>query len=119
MSTFLKMQTQIENIRAKNFMYLSIHKSNKHLYCQVIDPYSGHVILSHSTLDREIQKTEKQYGNTIQAASMLAIFVSSKLHQAGFTHLKIWRTEKSPKGFYHGRLKALVENIRSTGILVD
>jgi|LakWasMet44_HOW7_FD_contig_111_71338_length_15825_multi_4_in_0_out_0_17 ribosomal protein L18 len=119
MSTFLKMQKQIENMRTKNFMYLYLYKSNKNLYCQVIDPYSGHVILSYSTLDKEMQTAEKLYGNTVHSAGVLANFFASKLRQAGFTHLKIWKTDKNLKGFYHGRIKAFVDGLRSTGIMVD
>lgn len=120
MSTLLNLQKQIHQIRMHDYMHLYVFKSNKNLYCQVIDPYSGRIVVACSTLDKEFQLTGKDlFGNTKLAASVLASLCVERIGQAGFTSLKLWKTEKNQKHFYHGRIKIFIESLRASGIKIN
>lgn len=119
MSTLSQMQKQIESLRRKHALYLHLFPSKKHFYCQVIDPLSGRVILASSTVERGRDFVNGVYGNTVLEASSLANQFSSRAVESGFTHLKIWKTDKNRQGFYHGRVKAFLDGVRQNGIIVD
>jgi len=88
---------------------LSIHRSGKHIYAQVIDDAEGKTVAAASTLDKDVRgKT----GATIDAAKEVGARVAAAAKAAGVTQVVFDRG-----GFlFHGRVKALAEAAREGGL---
>lgn len=88
---------------------LSIHRSGKHIYAQVIDDAAGKTVAAASTLDKDVRgKT----GSTIEAAQEVGKRVAEAAKAAGITQVVFDRG-----GFlYHGRVKALADAARESGL---
>lgn len=102
--------TRIKIGSSKQFR-LSVHKSNNHIYAQVLDPSSNRVIVSASTVEAEVKK---QYpnGGTIDAAKYIGHLVAKKSIESQIHEVAFDRS-----GFkYHGRIKALADAARSAGM---
>ena len=88
---------------------LSVHRSGKHIYAQVIDDAEGKTIASASTLEKDVRG---QTGATIAAAQEVGKRVAAAAKAAGVTQVVFDRG-----GFlYHGRVKALAEAAREGGL---
>ena len=88
---------------------LSIHRSGKHIYAQVIDDVAGKTVASASTLEKDVRD---QSGANIAAATAVGTRVAEKAKSAGVTQVVFDRG-----GFlYHGRVKALAEAAREAGL---
>ena len=88
---------------------LSIHRSGKHIYAQVIDDAAGKTIVAASTLEKDVRGTN---GSNIEAASSVGKRVAEAAKQAGVTQVVFDRG-----GFlYHGRVKALADAAREAGL---
>lgn len=88
---------------------LSIHRSGKHIYAQVIDDAAGRTVAAASTLDKDVKgKT----GATVAAAQEVGKRVAEAAKAAGITQVVFDRG-----GFlYHGRVKALADAARESGL---
>jgi len=88
---------------------LSIHRSGKHIYAQVIDDAAGKTVAAASTLDKDVRgKT----GANIEAAQDVGKRVAEAAKAAGITQVVFDRG-----GFlYHGRVKALADAARESGL---
>ena len=88
---------------------LSIHRSGKHIYAQVIDDAEGKTVAAASTLEKDVRgKT----GATIDAAKDVGKRVAEAAKAAGVTQVVFDRG-----GFlFHGRVKALAEAARESGL---
>jgi large subunit ribosomal protein L18 len=88
---------------------LSIHRSGRHIYAQVIDDAAGKTVASASTLEKDVRgKT----GATAQAAADVGKRVGEAAMAAGVTQVVFDRG-----GFlFHGRVKALAEAAREGGL---
>ncbi len=88
---------------------LSVHRSGKHIYAQVIDDAAGKTIVAASTLEKDVRGTN---GSNIEAASSVGKRVAEAAKQAGVTQVVFDRG-----GFlYHGRVKALADAAREAGL---
>jgi large subunit ribosomal protein L18 len=88
---------------------LSIHRSGKHIYAQVIDDAQGKTLASASTLEKDVRGTS---GANIDAATAVGKRVAEAAKQAGVTQVVFDRG-----GFlFHGRVKALAEAAREAGL---
>ena len=88
---------------------LSVHRSGKHIYAQVIDDAAGRTIVAASTLEKDVRGTS---GANIEAASQVGKRVAEAAKQAGVTQVVFDRG-----GFlYHGRVKALADAAREAGL---
>jgi large subunit ribosomal protein L18 len=88
---------------------LSIHRSGKHIYAQVIDDAAGRTIASASTLEKDVRG---QTGATVAAAQDVGKRVAEAAKAAGVTQVVFDRG-----GFlYHGRVKALADAARESGL---
>jgi large subunit ribosomal protein L18 len=84
-------------------MRLSVHRTPRHIYAQVIAPDGGHVVASASTVIADLRKGLKATGN-VEAAE--------RAKAAGVTQVAFDRS-----GFrYHGRVKALADAAREAGL---
>ena len=90
---------------------LSIHRTPRHIYAQVIAPDGGTVIASASTVEQEVRKNTKGTGN-VEAAAIIGARIAEKAKAAGVDTVAFDRS-----GFrYHGRVKALADAAREAGL---
>ena len=98
-------------IRELGAFRLSIHRTPRHIYAQVIEPNGSRVVASASTLDKELTKDLSYTGNA-DAARAVGQAVAEKAKAAGVTRVAFDRS-----GFrYHGRVKALADAAREAGL---
>ena len=98
-----------KNIGSK--LRLSVFRSNKHIYCQIIDDLKQVTLCSSSTLDPEVKKQIKSSG-TIDAAEKVGKNIALKAKENGL------QTVVFDRGgyLYHGRVRSLAEGARSNGL---
>jgi len=90
---------------------LCVHRTNAHIYAQLIDAGSGRVVTSASTLEKELRGQIKN-GANVESAKLVGQRIAERAKQAGVTNVAFDRS-----GFaYHGRVKALAEAAREHGL---
>ncbi len=90
---------------------LCIHRSNTHIYAQIIDATGGNVLAAASSLEKEVRGQLKNGGN-IDAAKLIGQRIAEKAKAAGIDKVSFDRA-----GFaFHGRVKALAESAREHGL---
>ena len=98
-------------IRELGVVRLTIHRTPRHIYAQVIGPDGGTVMAAASTLQKEVRDALDGTGN-IAAAAVVGRTIAEKAKAAGVTRVAFDRS-----GFqYHGRVKALAEAARENGL---
>ncbi len=90
---------------------LSVHRTNAHIYAQLIDDSGGKVLASASTLEPEIRK-DLTCGGNIVAASIIGKRIAEKAIKCGIEVVAFDRSGYK----YHGRVKALAEAARDNGL---
>lgn len=96
-------------IRELNVNRLSVHRTPRHIYAQVIAEDGGRVLATASTLDKDLRKGKT--GNT-EAAKSVGALIAERAKAAGITRVAFDRS-----GFrYHGRVKALADAAREAGL---
>ena len=90
---------------------LSVFRSNKHMYAQVIDDVAGNTIVSASTLQADV-KEGLEKTNDITAASKLGEVIAKKALDNGI------KTVVFDRGgyIYQGKVKALADAAREAGL---
>ena len=87
---------------------LSVHRSGRHIYAQIIDDAAGRTVASASTLT----KGSKGPGATTEAAAKVGLALAEAAKKAGVTTVVFDRG-----GFlFHGRVKALADAAREGGL---
>lgn len=86
---------------------LSVYRSLKHIYCQIIDDIEGKTLASASTQSTDI-KTQIKYGGNIIAAEIVGKKIAEEAKKKGIN--KVIFDKGGYK--YHGRVKALAESAR-------
>lgn len=86
---------------------LSVYRSLKHIYCQIIDDIEGKTLASASTQSTDI-KTQIKYGGNIIAAEIVGKKIAEEAKKKGIN--KVVFDKGGYK--YHGRVKALAESAR-------
>jgi large subunit ribosomal protein L18 len=90
---------------------LSVHRTNLHIYAQVIAAEGAKVLASASTVEKEVRAQVPNGGNKA-AAAMVGKRIAEKAKQLGIAEVAFDRS-----GFrYHGRVKALAEAAREAGL---
>ncbi|GBQ71209.1 50S ribosomal protein L18 [Ameyamaea chiangmaiensis NBRC 103196] len=90
---------------------LSVFRSGKNIYAQVIDDAAGVTLASASTLDKSLREGGKT-GADIAAASAVGKLVAERAVAAGVSLVVFDRGSY----LYHGRVKALAEAAREGGL---
>ncbi|MBF4517667.1 50S ribosomal protein L18 [Flavobacterium plurextorum] len=86
---------------------LSVFRSNKEIYAQLIDDVNGVTILAASSREKEIGK-----GTNVEIAAAVGKLVAEKALKAGIDTITFDRG-----GYlYHGRIKSLAEGARAAGL---
>ena len=90
---------------------LSVFRSGKNIYAQVIDDAKGVTIAAASSLETDLRKSAKTGANK-DAASAIGKLIAERAKKAGVTQVVFDRG-----GYvYHGRVKALAEAAREAGL---
>lgn len=90
---------------------LTVHRSNCHIYAQVIDGGAGKVLAAASTLERDLKQARPK-GGDIEAAAAVGKRIAEKAKQLGIDVVAFDRA-----GYrYHGRIKALADAAREHGL---
>lgn len=88
---------------------LSVFRSNKEIYAQVVDDVTGKTIAAASSRDKDIAKSK---GNKTEIAALVGKAVAEKAMKAGVETISFDRG-----GYlYHGRVKSLAEGAREAGL---
>ncbi len=95
----------------KNRLRLSVFRSSKNIYAQIIDDNKGKTLIASSTLDKSIKSKFKNTGNK-EAASEIGKILAEKAKQKGINKVIFDRG----KYLYHGRIKALADGARKAGL---
>jgi large subunit ribosomal protein L18 len=90
---------------------LSVFRSGKHIYAQIIDDAQGRTLAAASSLDRDL-RTALKTGADKSAAAAVGKLVAARAVAAGVTAVVFDRGEY----LYHGRVKALAEAAREGGL---
>jgi large subunit ribosomal protein L18 len=91
---------------------LSVFRSSKHIYAQMVNDESGAIIVSASSLDSEL-RAQIKYGGNKAAATAVGRAVAERAKKAGID--KVCFDRRSYK--YHGRVAALAQAAREAGLL--
>ena len=90
---------------------MSVFRSSKHIYAQIIDDVEGTTLVSASTLDKEFID-EKVEGKKVDIAKAVGNLIGKRALDKGITKVVLDRN-----GFlYHGRVKSLSEGAREAGL---
>jgi large subunit ribosomal protein L18 len=99
-------------IAAVKAIRLAVHRSNCHIYAQIISADGGKVLTSASTMEKDIRGQVPNGGNKA-AAALVGKRVAEKAKALGIDKVAFDRS-----GFrYHGRVKALAEAARENGLV--
>ena len=90
---------------------LSVHRTNTHIYAQIIAETGDRVIASASTVEADVRKNIKNGGN-VEAAAVIGKLIAEKAKKAGVTTVAFDRSGYK----YHGRIKALADAARENGL---
>jgi large subunit ribosomal protein L18 len=90
---------------------LSVFRSHKHLYAQVIDDEGGRTLASASTTDKELRE-KVAYGGNVSAAQVIGEAIAKRALEAGVKQVAFDRREYK----YHGRVAALADAARDAGL---
>ena len=97
------------HIRHLGVNRLTVTRTPRHIYAQVISPTGGVVVAQASTLDASLRSGAT--GN-VEAAKAVGVLIAERAKAAGITKVAFDRS-----GFkYHGRVKALADAARENGL---
>ena len=90
---------------------LSVFRSDKHIYAQVIDDLAGKTLAAVASTVPDVRGDQKNGGN-IAAAKAIGRAIAEKAKAAGITQVAFDRGGRQ----YHGRIKALADAAREGGL---
>ncbi|QDT64594.1 50S ribosomal protein L18 [Calycomorphotria hydatis] len=92
---------------------LSVFRSNKHIYAQIIDDVAGKTLVSASTMEKEIAGSGKYAGN-VDAAKSVGKLLAERAKEKGIEAAVF---DRGPYK-YHGRIAALADAAREGGLKI-
>jgi large subunit ribosomal protein L18 len=99
-------------IRELGVHRLSVFRTPRHIYAQLIAPMGDRVLASASTLDKALRAEISGSSGNVQAATLVGKAIAERAKEAGVEKVAFDRS-----GFrYHGRVKALAEAARENGL---
>jgi large subunit ribosomal protein L18 len=90
---------------------LSVFRSDKNIYAQIIDDTTGRTLAAASTLDKDVKSSVKN-GATAEAAAVIGKLIAERGTKAGVAEVIFDRGAY----IYHGRVKALADAAREGGL---
>ena len=112
-----------KRVRKKMFGYperprVSVFRSHKHVYAQVINDVEGHTLVALSSLSPEVRakveelKGKGEFKGKVDVARLVGRMLAEKAKEKGITKVVFDRGRYK----YHGRVKALAEGLREGGL---
>ena len=90
---------------------LSVFRSDKHIYAQIIDDTTATTLVAASTVEKEV-KDKVEFTNNTEAAKAVGELIAKRAAEKGITAVVFDRG-----GFlYHGKIKALADAAREAGL---
>ena len=90
---------------------LSVYRSSKHIYAQIIDDVAGKTVAAASSLEKDL-KAKLKTGANVDAAQTIGKLLAERAIKAGIKDVVFDRG-----GYiYHGRVKALADAAREGGL---
>ncbi len=90
---------------------LTVFRSHKNIYAQIIDDTAGKTLVSASSRDKDL-RDKIRYGGNVSAAAMVGSRIAQKAIEAGIKKVVFDRSGYA----YHGRVKQLAEAARKAGL---
>ena len=90
---------------------LSVFRSDKHIYAQLIDDHAGKTLIAISSAKGDVRGEMKNGGN-VAAAKKVGAAIAARAREMGVTKVAFDRGGR----MYHGRVKALAEAAREGGL---
>ncbi|NLY01036.1 MAG: 50S ribosomal protein L18 [Rhodopirellula sp.] len=100
-------QTTLEKRRPR----MSVFRSSKHIYVQIIDDEAGRVLASASSVERAF-RDQRSYGGNVAAATVVGKLIAERAGAAGIKRVALDRREYK----FHGRVAALAVAAREAGL---
>ena len=98
-------------MRTQGKARLCVFRTPRHIYAQLISPDGARVLVSASTLDKQI-RTEIANGGNKDAAGIVGQAIARRAQEAGIDNIAFDRS-----GFkFHGRIKALADAAKEHGM---
>jgi large subunit ribosomal protein L18 len=92
---------------------LCVHRTPRHIYAQIIDPATTRVVVTASTVQKDLRSAVKYTGNK-DAAAAVGKAIAERAKAKGVERVAFDRS-----GFkYHGRVKALADAAREAGLQI-
>lgn len=91
---------------------LTVHRTPRHIYAQVIKPNGSEIVASASTLDAEVKSALQGYSGNAAAAAIVGRKIAERARAAGLTRVAFDRAGYK----FHGRVKALADAAREQGL---
>ena len=91
---------------------LSVFRSDKHIYAQVIDDLAGKTLVAVASTNTEVRGADLKNGGNIAAAKAIGKAIAERAKAAGITKVAFDRGGRQ----YHGRVKALADAAREGGL---
>lgn len=111
-------QRELRRFRVRNVLKkhstrprLSVFRSHKHIYAQVVDDESGRTLAAASTKDKDL-RASVAYGGNAAAAAEVGKLIAKRALEAGVKAVTLDRREYK----YHGRVAALADAARDAGL---
>lgn len=105
-----RVRYQVER-KSRGRLRLSVHRTGRHIYAQIIDDVAGKTLVSASSMEKDMRKSLKT-GATKDAAKKIGQRVAELALKSGIKEVAFDRG-----GFrYHGRIKELAEGAREGGL---
>ncbi|MBW2603261.1 MAG: 50S ribosomal protein L18 [Deltaproteobacteria bacterium] len=90
---------------------LSVFRSSKHIYAQVIDDTYGRTLVAASSMEKVVRE-QPEFGNKVAVADFVGKLIGERAIKKGISKVVFDRN-----GFlYHGRVKAISDGARKTGL---
>jgi large subunit ribosomal protein L18 len=92
---------------------LSVYRSLKHIYAQIIDDERGNTLVACSTMDKEVREAIKDGMRKVDQAKLVGKILAKRALEKGIERIAFDRN-----GFlYHGRIRALADSARENGLV--
>jgi large subunit ribosomal protein L18 len=105
-----RVRNRIKSSRTSR-LRLSVFRSNRHMYAQIIDDETGRTLVSASTAEKTLFGSGKFAGNK-QAAARVGEAIATRATEKGIKEVVL---DRGPYK-YHGRVQALAEAARKAGL---
>ena len=106
-----KQRVKTKNQRRPEKLRLTVFKSAKHIYAQIVNDQERKTLVSESTAS-QVFKKQMKYGGNVKAAGLVGSMLGEKAAQAGIKEVYYDRNGS----IYAGRVKALADAVREKGV---